>query len=216
MNRVIKSLVVLMMVITSCSTTKKTVTNQNDEINQNSKSEIWTEKSNIEKVIRFEKSLSSEFEILENKVSLSKSVFPLLNDYKIANPFIVKRKQTGFLPIYAEYFFSEQDSILRYVSYDWERDRYGNFFKKQEIWKEESTKLDSYNQEYERIKSELIMKFGEPIEQDSKPKTTKSTSGRGDYLSRNTVWETDEFQAELNMIFESMTYRIRLNYYWKK
>ena len=42
MNRVIKSLVVLMMVITSCSTTKKTVTNQNDEINQNSKSEIWT------------------------------------------------------------------------------------------------------------------------------------------------------------------------------
>ena len=80
----------------------------------------------------------------------------------------------------------------------------------------ESTKLDGYNQEYEKIKAELILKFGQPNEQDTKPQTTESTSGRGDYLSRNTVWETEEFYAKLNMIFESMTYRIRLNYYWKK
>ena len=198
------------MIFTSCSTTKKAVKDKK------SKSEIWTEKSTVQKAVEYEKSLSSEYEILEQNVSLSKSVFPQLDEYQIAKPFIVKRKQTGFLPIYAEYFFSEQDSILRYVSYDWERDRYGNFFKKQETWKEESTKLDGYNQEYEKIKAELILKFGQPNEQDTKPQTTESTSGRGDYLSRNTVWETEEFYAKLNMIFESMTYRIRLNYYWKK
>jgi hypothetical protein len=210
MKRPTINLITLILIFTSCSTTKKAVNNKE------SKSEIWTEKSTVQKAVEFEKSLSSEYEILEQNVSLSKSVFPLLEEYQIAKPFIVKRKQTGFLPIYAEYFYSEQDSILRYVSYDWEKDRYGNFFKKQEIWKEESTKMDKYNQEYEKIKAELILKFGQPREQDAIPQTTESTSGRGDYLSRNTVWETEEFYAELNMIFESMTYRIRLNYYWKK
>jgi hypothetical protein len=201
---------ILILIITSCLATKRT------SINQVGGSEIWTDKTHVQEAIEFEKSLSNEYEVLEQNVSLSKSVFPLLDEYQIDKPFIVKRKQTGFLPIYAEYFFSKSDSILRYVSYDWERDRYGNFFKKQEMWKEESRKLEEYNQEYEKIKSELVQKFGEPVEQDSKPQTTKSTSGRGDYLSRDTVWEDGEFYAELNMIFESMTYRIRLNYYWKK
>jgi len=138
-----------------------------------------------------------------------------LDKYHIASPFIVKKEHAGFSPVYTEYFFSKQDSILRYVSYDWERDRYGNFFKKEEIWKKGSTKLDEYNQEYQKIKRELIGNFGQPKEQDTEPQTTKSACGRGDYLSRNTVWETDEFYAKPNMIFESMTYRIRLNYYWK-
>ena len=210
MKRLTINLIILILIFASCSTTKKAVSNKE------SKLEIWTEKSTVRNAIEYEKSLSNDYEILEQNVSLSKSVFPQLDEYQIAKPIIVKRKQTGILPIYAEYFFSAQDSILRYVSYDWERDRYGNFFKKQEIWKEESTKLDEYNQEYEKIKKELIGNFGQPNEQDTKPQTTKSTSGRGDYLSRNTVWETDEFYAKLNMIFESMTYRIRLNYYWKK
>lgn len=210
MKRPTIHLIILILIFTSCLTTKNNVSNKE------SKSKIWTEKSTVQKAIEFEKSLSTEYEVLEQNVSLSKSVFPYLDEYQIAKPFIVKRKQTEFLPIYAEYFFSEQDSILRYVSFDWERDRYGNFFKKQEIWKEESTKLNEYNREYEEIKAELILNFGKPGEQDTKPQITKSTSGRGDYLSRNTIWETDDFYAKLNMIFESMTYRIRLNYYWKK
>ena len=129
MKRPTINLIILILIFTSCSTTKKAVKDKK------SKSEIWTEKSTVQKAVEYEKSLSSEYEILEQNVSLSKSVFPQLDEYQIAKPFIVKRKQTGFLPIYAEYFFSEQDSILRYVSYDWERDRYGNFFKKQETWK---------------------------------------------------------------------------------
>ena len=177
---------------------------------------IWTEQTTIDKAIDFENSLNKKIEFLEMNVSLSKSIYPLVDKYKIAKPIIVQREQTGFLPLYSEYFYSEPDSIIRYISYDWEKEKYGNFFKKQEMWKAESKKLKEYNSEYERIKATLIEQLGEPTTQDKEPQKTESTSGRGDYLSRNTVWETDDHYSKLNMIFESMTYRIRWYYYWKK
>ncbi|TCC88177.1 hypothetical protein EZ428_20870 [Pedobacter frigiditerrae] len=183
---------------------------ENDEV------KIWTQQTTTNKAIDFEKSISKKIKYLEMNVSLSKSIYPLVDKYKIAKPIIIQRHQTGFLPLYTEYFYSEPDSIIRYISYDWEKEKYGNFFKKQEIWKEESKKLKEYNSEYEKIKSTLIVQLGEPTTQDTEPQKTESTSGRGYYLSRNTVWETDEYYSKLNMIFESMTYRIRWYYYWKK
>ncbi len=183
---------------------------------KNNSSKFWIKQTTIDKVIDFEKSINNTIELLDMSVSLSESIYPLIKNYKIAKPVIIQRPQTGLLPLYAEYFYSEPDSIIRYISYDWEREKYGNFFKKQEIWKEESKKLKQYNTAYEEIKTSLIEQLGKPTTQDSKPKKTKSTSGRSDYLSRNTIWETDEYYSELDMIFESMTYRIRWNYYWKK
>ena len=185
-------------------------------VKNNEAEKIWTEQSKIDKVIAYEKGLSKKSEFLKINSSLSKSVYPLLDQYKMANPIIVKRKQTGFLPLYAEYYYSASDSILRYVSYDWERDKFGNFFDKQKIWDEEKTKLKEYNKEYERIKTQLETQIGKPTTEDKEPQITKSTAGRGDYLSREANWETDEYHAEVGMIFESMTYRIRMTYYWKK
>jgi hypothetical protein len=182
----------------------------------NSTFKIWTQQTKVNEAIDFEKSISKKIEFLEMNVSLSEEIYPLVHKYKIARPVIISRDQTGFLPLFAEYFYSLPDSIIRYISYDWERDKYGNFFKKQEIWKEESKKFKEYNLEYEKIKSTLIAQLGKPSTQDTEPQITKSTSGRGDYLSRNTVWETEEYYSKLNMIFESMTYRIRWYYYWKK
>lgn len=181
----------------------------NDEI------KFWTKQTTFDKAVDFEKSLNKKSKRISMNVSLSESVYPLINKYKIAQPIIIERKQTGFLPSYAEYFYSEGDSVLRYINYDWERDKYGNFFKKQTMWKEESKKLVEYNKEYERIKSMLVNQIGKPIIQDDKPEVVKSNSNRGDYLTRKAVWETEEYYSALTMIFESMTYRIRWKYYWK-
>lgn len=183
--------------------------------NYNKALEFWTKQETFDKAIDFEKSLNRRAKRISMNVSLSESVYPLINKYKIAQPIIIERKKAGFLPMYAEYFYSEGDSVLRYISYDWQRDKYGNLFKKQAIWKEESKKLKEYNAEYEIIKAALASKLGKPKSQDSEPQTVKSTAGRGDYLSRKTVWETEEYYSVLTMIFESMTYRIRWNYYWK-
>lgn len=177
--------------------------------------DIWTKQTPVHQAIAFEKSLNKELNLISMNVSLSESIYPLVNKYNLANPVIVKREQTGFLPLHAEYFFSKSDSVIRFISYNWERESFGNFFKKQEMWKEESGKLKAYNAEYEKIKSALMVKLGKPNAQDLEPQITKSDSGRGDYFTRRTTWENDEFHAQLTMIFESMTYRIRWNYYWK-
>jgi len=132
----------------------------------------------------------------------------------VANPVIVQREALNYLPVYAEYYYAPGDSILRLISYDWEKDRFGNFFEKQKMWKEESKKFDVYNKEYERIRALLISQLGAVSSTDT---TTKEvTSDRGKYFTRNTLWETDDVYANLNMIFESMTYRVRLTLYWKK
>lgn len=175
---------------------------------------IWTKQTNISDVIAFEKGIDNKAKFLSQNVSLSKDYYPLADKYKVANPVIVQREPLEYLPIYAEYFFTAGDSILRLVSYDWEKGRYDNFFDKQKVWKEESKKFGIYNKEYERIKKVLLIQLGAPTSADSAAKNVRSD--RGNYFTRNTLWESEDLHAELNMIFESMTYRIRLTIYWKK
>jgi len=134
--------------------------------------------------------------------------------YQVANPIIVQREPLVYLPIYAEYYFTPGDSILRLASYDWEKDRFGNFFNKQKMWKEESKKLDTYNKEYERIRMVLLPQLGTPTSTDTTAK--EISSDRRKYFTRETLWETDDVHAKLSMVFESITYRVRLTIYWKK
>lgn len=175
---------------------------------------IWTKQTKISEVIAFEKEINPNVKFLSQNVSLSKDYYPLVDKYQVTNPVIVQREPFEYLPVYAEYFYTPTDSILRLASYDWEKDRYGNFFDKQKMWKEEAKKFDIYNKEYERIKSILLIELGAPTATDTKAKEVSSE--RGKYFTRETLWETDNVHAELNMIFESMTYRVRLTIYWKK
>lgn len=175
---------------------------------------IWTKQTKISSIIAFEKEINSNAKFLEQSESLSKDFYPLADKYHVTNPIIVQREAVGYLPVYAGYFYTPGDSTLRLISYDWEKDRYGNYFDKPKMWKEESKKFDSYNKEYERIKAISITELGMPTSTDTKAKEERSD--RGKYFTRETIWETEDFHAELNMIFESMTYRVRLTIYWKK
>ncbi|MEP7236911.1 MAG: hypothetical protein ABI685_03565 [Ferruginibacter sp.] len=175
---------------------------------------IWAKQSKISEVIAFEKEINPNAKFLSQNVSLSKDYYPLAGKYQVTTPVIIQREPLVYLPIYAEYYYTPNDSILRLASYDWEKGRYDNFFDKQKMWKEESKKLDTYNKEYERVKQVLITQLGNPNTTDSK---VKEMSSEGDkYFTRDTLWETEDLHAELNMIFGSMTYRVRLTIYWKK
>ena len=175
---------------------------------------IWTKQSKISDVIAFEKQINPDAIFLSQNVSLSKDYYPLADKYQVTNPIIVQRVPLEYLPVYAEYFYTPGDSILRLASYDWEKDRYGNFFDKQKMWEEESKKFDTYNKEYERIKTILVAQLGVPTSTDTNAK--EESSDRGKYFTRETLWESEDVHAELNMTFESMTYRVRLTLYWKK
>lgn len=174
---------------------------------------IWTKQTKMTEVIAFERQLNPQVKFLSQKVRLSKDYYPLGERHKTVNPIIVQRKATGKLPIYAEYFYTEPDSILRLASYDWEARRYGDLKEILEARKSEKEKLNIYLSEYERIRNELIGTFGKPAKADKKPKTL-SDEGVS-YLNQNTLWETEELHADLNMIFSDGTQRIRLTLYWK-
>jgi len=174
---------------------------------------IWTKQSEISEVIAFEKEINPEAKFLSKNVQIFKDYYPLADKYIVTNPIIIQRKALVYLPIYAEYFYTPEDSVLRLASYDWEKDRFANFFDKQKLWEEECKKFPTYNKEYERIKSMLIREFGIPTNTDTKAKEVESE--RGKYLARETLWETESVYSKLNMIFESKTYRIRLTIYWK-
>ncbi|MFN4316183.1 MAG: hypothetical protein ACK4E0_17985 [Chitinophagaceae bacterium] len=179
-----------------------------------SQEQLWLKQTKVSEAIAFEKEINANPQFLSQNVSLSKSFYPLADKYPVANPIIVQREPLGYLPLYVEYFYTPQDSIIRLISFDWEKDLYGNFFDKQKIWKEEAKKFGAYNKEYERIKSMLVVQLGAPSETDSDAKEVSSENGN--YFTRNTIWETEDLYANLNMIFASMTYRVRLTVYWKK
>ena len=60
----------------------------------------------------------------------------------------------------------------------------------------------------------MISQLGTPASTDTTAKA--ESSDRGKYFTRETLWESEDIHAELSMIFESMTYRVRLTIYWKK
>lgn len=182
--------------------------------NVSAQEKIWTKQTKISEIIAFEKTITAEPKILNQNVSLSKDYYPLFDKYQVTLPLIIAREPVGYLPVFAEYFYTPQDSIVRLISYDWEKEKYGNFFDKPKLWKKESKNLDAYNGEYERIRKILIGQLGTPTATDTKLKEV--SYDRGTYFTRETTWETDELYAELSMIFESATYRVRLTLYWKK
>jgi hypothetical protein len=175
---------------------------------------VWTKQCKIAEVIAFEKELDPDAKFLSYNVSLSKEYYPLADRYQTANPIIVQRKAVGALPVYAEYFYTPKDSLLRLVSYDWERYRYGDLKDVLESRKEEGGKLEIYTGEYVRIRKQLIKTFGKPAQAAEKPETLSNEGQK--YLNQNTLWETDEVHADLNLIFSAGTQRIRLTLYWKK
>ena len=179
-----------------------------------SQESIWTKQCKISEVISFERKLDPDAKFLSQNVWLSKEYYPLSDRYRTVNPVIVQRKAVGAIPVYAEYFYTPKDSLLRLVSYDWEKGRYGGLKDILESRKEQSGKLEIYLGEYERIRAQVVKIFGKPDQADENPKTVRDEEQK--YFNQNTLWETDEVHADLNLIFSAGTQRIRLTLYWKK
>ena len=176
---------------------------------------IWIKQTKVSEAIAFERAVDPAVTFLDQSVGLAEGYYPLHHKYKVTTkPVIAKRIGNNSLSVYAEYFFTPKDSLIRLVSYDWEKDKYGNFFNKQKIWKSEADSFDLYNSTYEEVRSQIINEFGMPTTTDDTAKVNQSK--RGEYLTRESIWEREKLHIELSMIFESMTYRVRMTYYWKE
>jgi hypothetical protein len=184
-------------------------------VKTDSNEDIWTKQSHVKEIIAYESQLDPYSKFIDHNISLSLNSIPELKKYKVTKPIIVQRQTTEYLPLYTHYYFTESDSIVRYISYNWELELYGNLFKKIELFKKEKDKIKIYNKEYKRIKKDLIKKFGKPKSEDSTPKETSSKNDDEIYLSRLTEWENDKYYSKLSLIFASAAYKIEMTYYWK-
>ncbi|QIK60686.1 hypothetical protein G7050_12930 [Dysgonomonas sp. HDW5A] len=175
---------------------------------------LLTKQIKVAEVIDFEKNINDMVTFFDQNVSLSKDFYPLADKYVTTHkPIIAYRDALVYLPMYAEYFYTAKDSIVRLVSYNWEKDRFGNVFKKQIMWEDESRKIETYNKEYDRIKHMLFESFGNPISSDLSPQLTEGVNGK--FYTRESIWETEDYYADLQMMFGGITYRIRFKLYWK-
>ena len=154
---------------------------------------IWTKQTKLSEAILFENEINAKPKFLNQNISLSKDYYPLFDKYQVANPLLIQREPIGYLPLYAQYFYTPGDSILRLISYDWEKDEFGNLFDKQKIWEKESKKFDNYNGEYERVKNILLNQLGAPTSTDTKAKI--ENSDRGKYFTRETIWDNEDIHA---------------------
>ncbi len=174
---------------------------------------FWIDQSKIYEVVKFEKTLNNNIEIIEQKVFLSSSVFPKADELDLDLPLIVKR-EGKFIPLYAEYFFTSEDSILQYVSYSWEHERFSSYQVKQNLWKLESDKLTQYDSAYQKIKEDLIEVLSLPMIEDKELQKVINENGVEVY-SREAIWEDEKTKSKLKLFFGDQTFRIRWSHYWK-
>lgn len=150
--------------------------------------DLFIQKSNVNEVIEFESELNSDSKFLDENVSLSLQSIPELKQYKVTKPIIVQRPRTEYLPLYTHYYYTEPDSVVRYVNYIWELGLYDNLFEKLKVFEAEKNKIEKYNKEYERIKRNLFKKLGKPKKEDSSPKETKSKSDNESFIDCINFW----------------------------
>ena len=93
---------------------------------------FWLKQSNIKEIIKFEKDFKSDF-LVKNEM-ISSYYLPDIDKYELAKPIIARRD--NLLPLYTQYYYSKQDSIVRCIIYDFEVGRYENYDKKEKIWKD--------------------------------------------------------------------------------
>lgn len=175
--------------------------------------DLLINQSKISEVMAFERSLNSDVKFYTGDIELSKDIYPLGDKYRVENPLIVQRNSSDYLPITAEYFFTASDSLVRFISYNWEKNRFGDLSEKMKQDESESKNIIFYNKEFDRIQSVIESYYGKPDYDDKKPQ--EKSSRKGTYYLRKSKWDFDDKYGSLTMIFGADTYRISFRIYWK-
>jgi hypothetical protein len=141
-------------------------------------------------------------------VSLSREMYPGQDSLPVGQPARFTRSDVGRVPLTAEYFFTAQDSIVRFISYDRDRARDLPLPRLFAVLRAEAGRRAEYESEFERVAAEVTAALGAPASFDS-VSTEHASNGRS-YVSRDAEWRAAQTTARLSLIFGANTYRVRL------
>lgn len=159
------------------------------------------EQNDVQNVVQLESSLNSTRIETETKYTLSNSLFPYASKTQLAQPLIFQRKAISLIPLQVDYYFEENDSIIKCVLYNWS----GNY----PYQKVSDLNDDGYRNKYKAILTNLKSKLGSPLSQSGD--LTQDTNEEF-----HAKWEKDKITATLRMYLSLTTKRIRLTIYWNE
>lgn len=173
--------------------------------NHESFARILTRQLTLSEVIALEKGLKSCIGCsIDNVPDITIAEYPLIDRHPVSDdPFLAQRRPIGDdLPVYTQYFYTPEDSIVRMVIYDWVRIYDSKFSlleknkleeERRAICAEEDVKLDYYQKEYNQIRKAIIADIGRPTK----------------YTAESASWDTPDYSASLNLVFNSADHYIR-------
>ncbi|REG90242.1 hypothetical protein C8P67_1272 [Flavobacterium aquicola] len=145
--------------LTSCVTNKHIFNDQN--FNDFGQTKIQT-------VVKLEKKRHSKDITPNNLVEIGKGIYPNENNFILATPKTYKIKERPNFKIEIEYFYSETDSTVKVMLYQWDYlKKSKSHFTEEENY---TKKFSVFQKKFDDLKTELTKGFGEPtvinIEQD--------------------------------------------------
>lgn len=176
----------------------------------------------IDKSINIENKHNSKEYIPTYTISVSEDYFPYAKSFNLTQPKIFNRpKNSSFIPVQVEYYYSLKDSIVRLILYSWDTKNTAShlrdFLEKEN---DQSKRFDTYNEEFDKIVNLITKDLGKPNPNQGQI-IKKQEVGYGEWYERKVIWESKKITTEVLLIWTENkgvlgTYRIRTKIYWPK
>lgn len=173
----------------------------------------------IKQIPKIEKALRSKQLQVESQTFLSADYFPGADNPLISPyPLIFIRKDKSFEPtpdVEVSYFFTENDSLTRLISYNWSPNKTGTDLANIQS---HADMLTEYTNKYDQVFDQLTNTLGEPTDHDLNIKKVEKKD-YGQWLEKSAKWKKGNVTTELKMVFTQNkdkvgTQRIRVKIFW--
>lgn len=169
------------------------------------------------KILSIESQHNSKIKNIDTPIFISEDYLPGNHDIS-PYPLIFVRKDGSFsstIETEVVYHFSEQDSVLRLITYTWDAKKIGDDLPS--IDSTNDSDLDSFIDKFENIKSAISLTLGNP--ENSSDLISKENESFGRWKEKMAKWRKGNTLVELKLIFTEDkkrlgTQRIRTKIYW--
>jgi hypothetical protein len=152
------------------------------------------------------------------RVFISQDFYPLANQYEVGFPIsYLRSKDTLISSCMVEYYFTNSDSKVRLVIYDWDETRKTDRIEdRRKIMKVERQRFKAYNDKYDQLYKIISDRLGNPFTDD---KLKEIITDKAAYKERTTKWKNGDLTIVQKLIFtttdnELGTFRVRVKIYW--
>lgn len=167
----------------------------------------------LSKAVKYEKGIGSTDVTPNHLIKIGEGIYPNRRGFELATPKTFTRKEKPFFEFEVEYFYVPQDSVVKVILYEWNKQVNSNLDPFEEKSEKELDKMyTAFQKKFEYLRKELIKRLGEPTQIE-----INSESGQPNFRDDIKWLNNDGLNAYLFMFGNNQNeYRqIRLAIYWE-